>query len=486
MAMGIAGTPTLVSGTAYIHKLRLANTHQGIYGTFAVDPFGSDAGPDGPIHEFPQVKICGLKIEHEQNQMAKITFQSVAYGVQYNVGMPDPVTIVTAVTPANGVLTLAAAPGGAKKLTVTLTDADNSVTELILTILGKDRNGNTLTEIYTRSTAGKVWTSTNAFRTITSITASGFTGTAVGDTVAVTTASVVRPVAVADGTLTLDAQPAEPTQLAITVTDTNNSITEWILTIVGTDPDGNGCTEQYTLSLNGKTFTTSQVFSSVISITGSGLTGTASGDTVQVVAANGVNNRNTISAVTYPAERDAVVFAHLESLMVNDQAGAALTRADVVNNRDNDEYMVNKLSVELNLNANKEDVTSRFRVRVEEPISGGAGFAETKVGFSFSKYDTRNHEQLKRQLSKLPQKMKITYVGPVISGGGGAAFKIEIYINNIQFDSGAPAMNGAGVMAFDLSGSAYQAYTTPTGFPTGLKEPIGIDITNTLATDPLA
>lgn len=495
LALGTGGTPTLVSGTAYQHKFRLANSHKGLYASFVFDPYGSDAGPDGPIWEYPHVKITGLKIEQDQGAMAKITFPATAYGINYNIGTPDPVTIVAAAVPSNGVKTIAAQPGKARKLTVTVADADSSVTEFWLTIVGTDRNGNAITEIYKLTVNGKVYTTSNAFRTITSITGSALAGTTVGDTVAVTTANVVRPVQIANGTLTLDAQPGEPSQLLLTIVDADSSVTEAVATITGTSADGNAISEVYRLSLNGgpgsHTYTTVQTFDTVTSVVISGVTGTAAAiDTIGISCANGINNRNTVSAITYPTrdQSNLVIFAQLESFLINDQAGSALVAADLVNNQDNDEFMISKYSVDLNLNATTQEVntTSRYGTRIEEPITGGAGFAETKISLSFSKSNTRNYELLKRQLSKKPLKIKITYTGGAISGGGGASFKMEIYLNNVQFDSGSPTMSGPGVMAFDLSGSAYQANSVPSGFPANLVEPIGIDLTTTLATDPLA
>src|SRR6185295_6325893 len=91
MVLGTAGTPTNLAGTAYKHLLRLAQNHKGIFGTFIADYFGT---LDGPIWEYPFVKLTGFKIEMEEGKMAKITFPAQAFGINYNNGTPDPVTIV--------------------------------------------------------------------------------------------------------------------------------------------------------------------------------------------------------------------------------------------------------------------------------------------------------------------------------------------------------------------------------------------------------
>jgi hypothetical protein len=488
LAFGTAGVPSLLSGTAYKHSLRLADDHRGKYATFVDDPF---AEQDGPIWECPFLKITGFRLEAKQNEIAKLTLRTAGFGWNYNVGTSDPVTIVASVQPANGVEVIAAQPGKARKVHVRITDADASITEFILTFVGTDRDGLPISEVYQKTVNTLLWTSTKAFRTITSITASGFTGTSAGDTLEIFTAPIVRRVLPANGVLTLDAQPGEPSQLKITFTDANNSITEFILTVVGVDPDGNQITSVYQLTVNGglgtNTYITNEVYASVTSITASGIAGAAGAgvDWVQVDPANGINNRTTMPAVTFPADRDLVVFGQLQDFLINDQAAGALTPVDSVL-RDNDEFYPSSFFVDVNLSPTVDDVTTRFRTRIDEPVTGGAGHAETSFGFSFSKYDTRNHSLLKDQLSKGRKKAKVKFVGPLISGGGGFPFQLEIYINGLQFGTGAPSHSGVGVMPFDLQGMGHQVDVVPTGFPASLKEPIGIDLQTTLSTDPLA
>lgn len=490
--LGTAGTPSNVSGTAYKHLIRLAQNHKGIYGTLLADYFGS---LDGPIWEYPHVKLTGMKIEVEKGAMAKITFPAQAFGVNYNIGTPDPVTVVASVTPANGARTIASQTGKKSKLHVRITDADASITEYILAFVGKDDNGAAITETYTRSVNGLLWTSTNLFREITSITASGLAGSAVGDTLEIFTAPNVRRTTPANGTLTIDAQPPEPTQPTVTITDANSGITEYVLDFVGTDADDRAISAQYKLSRDGgpgtHSFTLKEIFKTYTSITGSGLAGvaTAGTDFVQIDNSNGVNNRTTIAAVTEPADRDLVAWADIEAVLLNDESSGALTAATeeaggvVV---DNDEIYPSKISIDFNLTPTTEDVTTRFRYRIDEPVTAGAGFAECKVTLDLSKYSRRDQKLLKAQLSKGTKKMKIAIKGPAITGGGGTFFAIDLWFPCLQFTEGAPAQSGPGVLPFSITAMAYGANAVPTGFPASLSQAIGIDMTTTLSTDPLA
>lgn len=492
LVLGTAGTPTNLGGTAYKHLFRLAQNHKGLFGSFIADYFGT---LDGPIWEYPFAKLTGLKIEMEQGKMAKITWPAQAFGINYNIGTPDPVTVVASVQPANGAQTIASQTGKKSKVHVRITDADVSITEYILTFVGKNDDGSTITETYTKSVNGLVWTSTNLFRELTSITGSALAGTAVGDTLEIFTAPNVRRTTPANVTFTIDAQPPEPTQPKITITDANSGITEFVVDFVGTDPDGRSISAQYKLSRDGgpgsHSFTLKERFASFTSIIGSALAGTATAGTdfIQIDNSNGVNNRTTIAAVTEPSDRDLVTWADIEAVLINDETSGALTAATeeaggvVV---DNDEIYPSKLTIDFNLTPTTEDVTTRFRNRIDEPVTAGAGFAECTVTISLSKYSRRDQKLLKAQLSKGTKKMKLALKGPPISGGSGNFFAMDFWFPCMQFADGSPEQDGPGVLPFEIEAKAYGASAVPTGFPSGLSEAIGIDVTTTLSTDPLA
>jgi hypothetical protein len=84
--------------------------------------------------------------------------------------------IVVSVDWADGALVIAAQPDVPRNVTATLTDADNSVSG-VLTIVGKDIRGRTITEVQTVVLGvGKAFVGTKIFASITSITITGTSG----------------------------------------------------------------------------------------------------------------------------------------------------------------------------------------------------------------------------------------------------------------------------------------------------------------------
>jgi len=93
---------------------------------------------------------------------------------------------------------------------------------------------------------------------------------------------IVTATTPANGPATIANQPATPSAITITITDTDASITEFIVDILGQDRYGHAISARYQKSVNGLNFQTAEVFSEVTSVIGSGLTGTATGDTLVV------------------------------------------------------------------------------------------------------------------------------------------------------------------------------------------------------------
>lgn len=83
--------------------------------------------------------------------------------------------IVTAVDWGDGALTIAAQPDVPRNLTVTLTDANASITAGILTLVGEDAAGRVVTDIMDL-TDGLTWVGTKIFAKVTSATISGTAG----------------------------------------------------------------------------------------------------------------------------------------------------------------------------------------------------------------------------------------------------------------------------------------------------------------------
>ncbi len=85
--------------------------------------------------------------------------------------------IVVAVDLANGAQVIAAQPDVPRNLTATLTDANNSVTAAILTIVGKTPQGLVVTEVATLAQLKAGFVGKAIYHTIASVTVSGVTGT---------------------------------------------------------------------------------------------------------------------------------------------------------------------------------------------------------------------------------------------------------------------------------------------------------------------
>jgi hypothetical protein len=84
--------------------------------------------------------------------------------------------IVTSANWADGALTVAAHPDVPRNLTVTVTDADTSITGGLLTLVGKDAMGRVITEVMDLS-EGLEWVGEKIFGEVTSATISATAGT---------------------------------------------------------------------------------------------------------------------------------------------------------------------------------------------------------------------------------------------------------------------------------------------------------------------
>lgn len=96
----------------------------------------------------------------------------------------------------------------------------------------------------------------------------------------ITTDYVVADVLIANGTLTIAAQPDTPRNLTVTVTDGDVSITAGTVTITGTSPTG--LTQTDVLTLPTLTLTTTNVYASVTSVVVASLAGNGAGDNIKV------------------------------------------------------------------------------------------------------------------------------------------------------------------------------------------------------------
>ena len=99
----------------------------------------------------------------------------------------SPASVVASVNLANGALTLLQTQlEHARNLTITVTDADGSISAGTVTIVGTGIDGSALSEVFTIPVDGTATvTGTAEFKTITSATVASLAGAVAGDTITV-------------------------------------------------------------------------------------------------------------------------------------------------------------------------------------------------------------------------------------------------------------------------------------------------------------
>lgn len=375
LAMGTAVAPAQQGATAaYSHQYNLKSSHAGLYGTLALP------GADHPaVREIPHAKIGGFTFDFTPNELARVTFPIVGFDMFVNEGSPDTDYIVTSAPVADGVFAIAAQPTAPTFLTITVTDADASVTEFIVTFVGADENGDYQTETYQLTVDTKVWTSKKRWSALTSVTGSGLTGTAVGDTI-----------------------------------------------VVGILP--------------------------------------------------GMNNASTISTISLPstADHELVRFDQVR-VWANAQSGADFVAGD--------EIFVDSVRIALNLALRTDKVTTRYGNRIDQPNSND--FKSATIGFRFPEWDSDNVTWLQQRLKAGKQKVKVTVQGPLADTG--YPLEVSFFLNNVQFTSHGLNVSGPGEIGFDLEGEAHRALAAATGAPAWSDlQPISVRIMNLRTTSALA
>lgn len=112
--------------------------------------------------------------------------------IQVVLGQPvaaDNDRIVVSATIANGAQTIAAQPDCPRNITITVTDANASISAGTVTVVGTDSKGRSVQEVLTFPTL--TLTGTKIFASITSVTVSGLVGNGVGDTIIVGVGNVI-------------------------------------------------------------------------------------------------------------------------------------------------------------------------------------------------------------------------------------------------------------------------------------------------------
>jgi hypothetical protein len=284
---------------------------------------------------------------------------------------------------------------------------------------------------------------------------------------------LVVSVAVANGAFTIANQPTEPSPFTLTITDANASITEFWVTVTGTDRDDNFLQVVYKLSVSGLTFTSTQYFKTVTSIVGSNLAGTAAGDTIVVGVSNGVNNDSTVGSISLPSttELNMAIFAQL-TMLLSDQTAGTLVAAD--------EVFISKFMLKME-RQQAGKVTTKLGNRADEPVT--ESFIKVSGGFNLPDWNTETHAMLKAYLFGKPKKkLTLTADGPLVNGTTFAQMKI--WLQNCQFSKGTGSVTGPGRVPLDIEFEAKRALVAGSGFPDA--NAIAIDLINGRSTDPLA
>lgn len=124
--------------------------------------------------------------------------------------------------------------------------------------------------------------------------------------------SVVADVLLANGALTIAAQPTQPCKLQVRITDGNGSITAGTLTLVGVNAKGQAVTQVINLAGGTRTVTTDEAYARLTSGTVAALAGHGAGDNVGIgqSAALGLPlPPNATGLVVFRAEVDGAVEA---------------------------------------------------------------------------------------------------------------------------------------------------------------------------------
>lgn len=127
----------------------------------------------------------------------KLAPAAIATGFVTAAYLGDPIVatnnrIVSSVDFANGTLSIAAQPDCPRNLTVTLTDANSSVTAGTVTITGLSCSGETITEVCTAAQARTGFVGTRIFASVTSVVIAAAAGATAGtDVIVVGVGSVI-------------------------------------------------------------------------------------------------------------------------------------------------------------------------------------------------------------------------------------------------------------------------------------------------------
>jgi hypothetical protein len=118
-------------------------------------------------------------------------FHNVQDNLKAYIGVADTAYIVADAAIANGAATIAAQPDFPRNITITVTDANTSISAGTVTVTGKDLDGSVISESLNLAVA-LTKTGTKNFKSITSVVVAGLVGNGAGDNLKVGIGSNVQ------------------------------------------------------------------------------------------------------------------------------------------------------------------------------------------------------------------------------------------------------------------------------------------------------
>lgn len=294
---------------------------------------------------------------------------------------------------------------------------------------------------------------------------------------------IVTAVEPADGAQAIAGNPAFPFFVTILVVDADNSTTEQVSTIVGTDENGDYQTDVYTLSTDGKTWTSSKRWLSVTAVTNSAHAGTSSGDTFQVGYIPGINTLATGASISIPSSADHELMRFDQvKLWMNLQSDADFT--DALPEDSGDLVPVESIQVKLDRALNTGKYTTRYGDRRDEPQDNA--FKTVTMHLKFPEWDSYNNAWLQQKLQAGKMKAKITSTGPLAATGYPC--ELSLFLNNLQVAGGGdPNAGGPGEIPIEFDLEANVASSSPTGLPAWANtQPLSMWLVNLRTTNCLA
>ena len=177
-AIGFSGKTKVIASAAIAKGAKVQSTALGLAVTAAYSGYvmGTAMEAASAANDIIAIKLEGPARVEQGSRSESLGWPILA----------DVDRIVTSADWADGALTVAAQPDVPRNLTITLTDANDSITGGLCTIVGVDINNRAVSEVMSIAVDGKTFTGTKIFASVTSATISGTTGTPASGTDLVT------------------------------------------------------------------------------------------------------------------------------------------------------------------------------------------------------------------------------------------------------------------------------------------------------------